>query len=124
MFTKICRGLLIISVSTMLIAGCSELPKKPELRGEGELAVQIDSDKLMIPEYHNPIEVWRPRHMQSIQHEEFTERECMSCHKVETSCNNCHNYVGVPTVLPYSPKGYLPGEDRLKHAINGTTPKE
>ncbi len=123
MLTLIFRVSLIISFSLILTSGCN-YPEKPELRGEGSLAIQIDSDKLVIPEYHNPLEVWRPRHMESIQRSEFTERECMSCHKVETSCNNCHEYVGVPVVKAYSPKGFIPREDRTKHAVNGTTPKE
>lgn len=123
MLTLIFRAILILSVSLILVSGCS-YPKKPELRGEGILAIQIDSDKLVIPEYHNPLEVWKPRHMESIQHKEFTERECMSCHKVKTSCNNCHEYVGVPVVKSYSPKGFIPREDRTRNAVNGTTPKE
>ena len=123
MFTWIYRLTLIFSVSLILAAGCT-YPKKPELRGTGELDVQIDPDKLIIPEYHNPLEVWKPRHMQSILQKEFTERECMSCHKVESSCNNCHEYVGVPLVKSYSPKGFMPGEDRTKHAVNDTIPKE
>jgi len=117
------RSVVMLAVALIIAAGCS-YPKKPELRGTGPLAVQIDSDKLVIPEYHNPLEVWKPRHMQSIQQKEFTERECMSCHQVEISCNNCHNYVGALLVAQYSPKGYLPGEDRTKHAVNGTAPKE
>ncbi|MFC1554729.1 hypothetical protein ACFL7D_08860 [candidate division KSB1 bacterium] len=123
MLKWILRITVLISVSLLLIAGCTHY-EKPVLRGEGDLAVQIDSDKLVIPEYHNPIESWKPRHMQSIQQKEFTERECMSCHKVETSCNNCHDYVGVPRVPSYSPEGFKPGENRTKHAVNGTTPKE
>ncbi|MFC1492387.1 hypothetical protein ACFL6O_00385 [candidate division KSB1 bacterium] len=124
MLTWTYRGIIIVVVISLLLAAGCGFPKKPELRGEGTLAVQIDSDKLMIPEYHNPLETWKPRHMQSIQQKEFTERECMSCHQVEISCNNCHAYVGVPEVKEYSPEGFVPGEDRTKHAVNGTTAKE
>lgn len=123
MINRIIKGTGVIIILLLMVSNCS-YPEKPELRGIGELAVQIDSDKLIIPEFHNPIEQWRPRHMQSILDKEFTERECMSCHKVETSCNNCHTYVGVPEILAYSPTGFMPGEDRTKHAVNGTTPEE
>lgn len=123
MISWIFRGSVIFFVSFFLGIGCG-FPEKPELRGEGELAIQIDADKLLTPEYHNPLEVWKPRHMESIQQNEFTERECMSCHDIETSCNNCHQYVGVPVVKRYAAAGFIPGEDRTKHAVNGTTPKE
>jgi hypothetical protein len=123
MLKRFTMGIFILSVSLILAAGCS-YPQKPVLRGEGPLAVQIDADKLITPEFHNPIEVWKPRHMQSIQQKEFTERECMSCHKVETSCNNCHNYVGTLVVEVHSPKGFEPGEDRTKRAVNSEKSKE
>ena len=115
------RSIGIFSISLLLIISCS-YPKKPELRGTEELAIQIDADKLITPEYHNPLEEWRPRHMQAIKDNEFTERECMSCHDIETSCNNCHQYVGVPVVERYSAQGFMPGEDRVKLAVNGITP--
>ncbi len=123
MINRFLKSTVILIVLLLIVAGCSN-PEKPELRGTGELAVQIDSDKLIIPEYHNPLESWRPRHMQSILDKEFSERDCVSCHKVETSCNNCHDYVGVPQVISYSSAGFSPGEDRTKHAVNGTTVKE
>ncbi|MFC1557675.1 hypothetical protein ACFL5L_06795 [candidate division KSB1 bacterium] len=116
-------GIQLLLISLLMITGCG-YPEKPILRGTGDLAVQIDSDKIIIPEYHNPLEQWKPRHMQSIKQYEFTERECMSCHKTEKSCNNCHEYVGVPTVLSYSPAGFEPGEDRTRLAVNGLTVKE
>ncbi len=115
--------LLTLLVGLFLATGCS-YPEKPVLRGTGPLAVQIDADKLITPEYHNPIESWKPRHMQSVKQKEFIEQDCVSCHKVETSCNNCHDYVGVPQVQRTTPNGFSPGEDRLKNAVNGTTPKE
>ena len=121
MLTRVIIGTCVTLLTLALIGGCS-YPEKPALRGDGPLAVQISSDNLVIPEYHNPMEVWKPRHMQAIQKGEYTERECMSCHTAETSCNNCHQYVGVPQVSHYAPGGAMPGEDRTMHAVNGSTP--
>ncbi|MFC1477586.1 hypothetical protein ACFL6L_03860 [candidate division KSB1 bacterium] len=115
---------VIVLISFILVMNCGH-PEKPVLRGpRADFDIQIDSDKLIIPEYHNPLEVWKPRHMQSIQKKEFTERDCMTCHEIEKSCNDCHSYVGVPEVLRYSPEKFQPGEDRTKLAVNGTTLKE
>jgi len=116
----ILHNICLFAALLLLAPGCSN-PEKPALNGSGPLAVQIDADKLVIPEYHNPMETWKPRHMQAIQQGEFTERECMTCHVAATSCNNCHGYVGVPAVGEYTPPGFQPGVDRTEQAVNGTT---
>ncbi len=118
------KSLLIgIGLICLAVSACS-FPEKPVRDGEGELAIVINMDKLAIPETHNPLEDWQKRHMQSIQKKEYTEKECISCHNIATSCNNCHNYVGVIEVAAQAPTGFEPGEDRIRQLVNGTYNKE
>ena len=83
------------------MGGCgNERVEKPQLNGEGPLAIVLGKE-LAVPNYHNPIEWWKKRHMEIINLRDFSKRECMLCHQVDTSCNNCHRYVGVNEIEPF-----------------------
>jgi len=83
-----------------VVFGCNERVAKPELKGEGPLALKLPSG-ILSPEYHQPVEYWKQHHMDILKRGDYDKRECMLCHDVHTSCNNCHDYVGVPRVEAY-----------------------
>ena len=83
--------LLCITV-VLLLAGC--VPEKPVKDGKGELAVTI-SREFTAPVTHSPLDWWQTRHFQIIDSGDMQEKDCLYCHQVESSCNNCHGYVGV-----------------------------
>lgn len=83
-------------VLTLAAAGCQQV-EKPELRGEGPLAVTV-ARGTSVPEYHAPAERWRIRHKEAINQGDFTEKECILCHNPKTGCNQCHQYAGVKEI--------------------------
>lgn len=103
----------------LMFSGCAS-PPKPELDGEGPLALEIAVDDVSTPEFHNPLDNWKRRHMQSVNTGEFTEAECVSCHHVEKSCNNCHSYVGVKLVSVETDPHFIPGQDNFRNLINAS----
>jgi hypothetical protein len=97
------RTLLIVMAvaAALFIAGCgNQRVEKPELKGKGPLALRLPSGVLS-PEYHQPVEYWKTHHMDILNHGDYTRQECMLCHDAHTSCNNCHEYVGVKLVEGY-----------------------
>jgi|GEM_PF-1023972 len=101
--------------AVLFLFGCQSSPPKPELRGEGQLAVQINDKIVGIPEYHNPLETWRIRHTTEINDGNFRQQDCFICHQARSSCNNCHDYVGVVRVIePFLPANYYPEKNSLK----------
>ncbi|MBM2817344.1 MAG: hypothetical protein HW421_4106 [Ignavibacteria bacterium] len=108
-------GVLLI---LLYFNSCQTSPTKPELRGEGPLAVQINDKIVGIPEYHNPIETWRIRHMNEINDGNYLQKDCFICHEARTSCNNCHDYVGVVKVTePFLPTNYHPEKNSFQALI-------
>ena len=89
------RLAIIFLILTGLLA-CQQV-QKPELKGEGPLAVTV-ARGAATPEYHAPAERWRINHGQAINQGDFTPRECVLCHNLETACNQCHQYVGSPKI--------------------------
>ncbi len=77
-------------------SGCQQV-EKPELKGEGPLAVTVLRGT-SVPAYHAPAERWRVRHKEAINQGDFSERECILCHNPQTGCNRCHQYVGVKEI--------------------------
>jgi hypothetical protein len=88
--------LYIILVLMVASLACQQV-QKPELKGEGPLAV-IMARGTASPEYHAPLERWRVSHGQAINRGDFSRRECVLCHNPETNCNQCHQYVGTPKI--------------------------
>jgi len=77
---------------TVLVASC--VPEKPALNGLGPLAVTVDR-QFTAPATHSPLDWWQTHHFQVVNSGDFKEKDCLYCHRAETSCNNCHGYVGV-----------------------------
>ncbi len=101
------RFLLFSLAAIGYFAGCQQV-QKPELKGEGPLAVAVPRGSTA-PEYHTPIEVWRTVHMEAVNQGDFSQRECVLCHNPKTGCNQCHKYIGakevsVPEAILYWPE--------------------
>ena len=88
--------ILAFSLFLTIFLGCQNV-QKPELKGEGPLAVTV-ARGTATPEYHAPGERWRVSHGQAMNRGDFTQRECVLCHNPETGCNQCHQYVGTPKI--------------------------
>jgi len=89
----------ILAILLLILNGllaCQQV-QKPELKGEGPLAVTV-ARGTATPEYHAPAERWRVSHGQALNRGDFTQRECVLCHNPETGCNQCHQYVGTPKI--------------------------
>ncbi len=84
--------MLFCTIATLLVVGC--VPEKPVKDGKGELAVVIDRE-FGTPATHSPLDWWQTRHPDVINSGDIIEKDCLYCHAVEKSCNNCHGYVGV-----------------------------
>jgi hypothetical protein len=78
------------------ISSCQQV-QKPELKGEGPLAV-IVARGTAVPEYHAPLERWRTLHMEALNRGDFGQRECVLCHNPKTGCNQCHSYMGAKEI--------------------------
>ena len=95
-------AMILAAVSLLLLSftmGCNKV-QKPELKGEGPLALKLP-DGVLSPEYHQPVDYWKQHHLDLILRGDYNRQECMLCHDANTSCNNCHDYVGVPRVATY-----------------------
>ncbi|NLE75554.1 MAG: hypothetical protein GX605_02230 [Chloroflexi bacterium] len=85
--------LLLLSCLMLAVAGCAP-PEKPTKDGAGPLSIRFDPG-VLAPEYHSPLDTWQRVHFQSINDGNILEGDCTYCHSTQTSCDNCHNYVGV-----------------------------
>jgi hypothetical protein len=72
--------------------------EKPVLNGDGPMAVRLDPG-LPAPETHNPLDWWQTHHMDVVNQGDLTQQDCLYCHNPQTSCNNCHSYVGVDSIV-------------------------
>ncbi len=79
------------------LPGCQQVAK-PELKGEGPLAVVV-ARSTNTPEYHAPLERWRTIHREALNRGDFTQRECVLCHNPKTGCNQCHQYIGAKVIV-------------------------
>jgi hypothetical protein len=101
---------LLSAICFFIIAGCQQV-EKPEVKGEGPLAVMV-ARGITSPEFHAPIERWRTTHKRAINSGDFTERECVLCHDPKKSCNNCHTYIGAQEISIEEAPLYWPEEKR------------
>jgi hypothetical protein len=71
---------------------------KPEKDGTGPLAVVIGAE-FPAPEYHSPLDWWQTHHYDIVNRGDIVRSDCLYCHEVEKSCNNCHGFVGVDPIV-------------------------
>lgn len=99
---------LLSVICVFLMVGCQQV-QKPEVKGEGPLAVTV-AHGITSPEFHAPIERWRTTHKKAINNGDFTERECILCHNPKKSCNNCHVYIAAREISIEEASLYWPEE--------------
>jgi hypothetical protein len=88
-------GLVVLAI--MLLFVSQPTPPKPVKDGVGPLAVQM-APNLTAPTTHNPLDWWQANHPTVVNSGDVREQDCLYCHDPETSCNNCHSYVGAKAV--------------------------
>jgi hypothetical protein len=96
----LCKSALIwvpVGFIFLIALGACQQVQKPELKGEGPLAVTV-ARGTATPEYHAPLERWRTLHADALNRGDFTQRECVLCHNPQTGCNQCHQYVGAKRI--------------------------
>jgi hypothetical protein len=93
--------LLAVTFALLAVAAPARVVK-PVKDGQGPLAVKIDS-RLVAPDYHSPLTSWRTGHMDAVNEGNFAQSQCLNCHNATTSCNNCHQYVGVTPISTPAP---------------------
>ena len=74
----------------------------PAKDAPGPLSVRIDA-RYSAPEYHSPLDVWYRNHWEMVNRGDVAQADCLYCHVPETSCNNCHRYVGAGMILTPTP---------------------
>jgi len=94
------------------LVGCQQV-QKPELKGEGPLAVVVPRGTA-VPEYHAPLERWRTLHREVLNRGDFTQKECILCHNPKTGCNQCHLYIGAKEIFIPEASHYWPDLKREK----------
>jgi hypothetical protein len=86
-------------VLVLVITGYPGYVEKPVKDGPGPLSLYVDP-ALPAPEYHSPLESWRTQHVDMLARGDLLQADCLQCHDVERSCNNCHRYVGAAAIVP------------------------
>jgi len=87
-----------IGIMALTVAFYPGYVQKPEKDGPGPLAVYIDPI-YSVPEYHSPLDWWQSHHPDMVNRGDLLQEDCLYCHEPETSCNNCHGYVGVNPIV-------------------------
>ncbi len=90
--------LVILTALTLIVAFYPSYVEKPVKDGRGPLAVRLDP-RYAAPETHNPLEWWQTHHWEVVNRGDLEQSNCLYCHDPQTSCNNCHNYVGAKEVI-------------------------
>ena len=111
------KGVLNFPIAMILILAlgifsCQQV-QKPELKGEGPLAITVDRGA-SVPESHSPLERWRTLHVDALNRGDFSQRECVLCHNPKTGCNQCHRYVGAKEISVAEAPLYWPDAIREK----------
>jgi len=94
---KLALVLAVLGILLLTAAFYPQYVQKPEKDGSGPLAVLIDA-RYAAPEYHSPLDWWQTHHMDIVNRGDFEKQDCLYCHEPETSCNNCHGFVGAAPV--------------------------
>lgn len=88
-------AVLILLVTTVILY--PTYVEKPVKDGAGPLAVYISAE-YAAPEYHSPLDFWETHHMDMVNRGDLEQADCLYCHIPESSCNNCHDYVGAQRI--------------------------
>ncbi len=72
--------------------------EKPVKDGTGPMAILMDPS-LSAPQTHTPLDWWQTHHMDVVDQGDLSESDCLYCHDPQTSCDNCHSYVGAKPIV-------------------------
>jgi hypothetical protein len=95
---KLAFFLILLGIAALIVSFYPAVAEKPELNAQGPMGIVIDP-VYPAPEYHSPVLYWKTHHMDLINQGVFAQQDCLYCHAPETSCNNCHTYVGAQAVV-------------------------
>lgn len=90
---KIALVLAVLIILALVVGFYPTYVEKPVKDGTGPMAILLDPD-LPAPQTHSPLDWWQTHHMDVVNQGDLTQDDCLYCHDPQTSCNNCHNYVG------------------------------
>jgi len=96
---KVALSLVTIGLLLLIVTWYPRYVEKPVKDGAGPLSVYVDPS-LPAPEYHSPLEWWQTHHMDVVNRGDLLQPDCLQCHDPDTSCNNCHDYVGANEIVP------------------------
>jgi hypothetical protein len=96
---KLALSLVALGTLLLVVAWYPGYVEPPAKDGSGPLSVYVDPS-LPAPEYHSPLDAWRLQHKDVMDRGDLLQADCLQCHDAETSCNNCHRYVGSAEILP------------------------
>lgn len=94
---KLVLIVVVVLVAGAVILGYPSYVTPPARSGAGPLAITLDGLR-SAPEYHSPLPWWQTHHMDMLNRGDLAQSDCFYCHEPQTSCNNCHSYVGVKEV--------------------------
>ena len=94
--------LVTLGIILFTIAYYPRYVEKPVKDGAGPLAVYLDPS-YPAPEYHSPLDWWQANHKNVVNRGDLEKADCQQCHDPDTSCNNCHNYVGANPIVDTRP---------------------
>lgn len=90
--------LVVIGFMALTTAFYPRYVDKPLKDGSGPLAVWVDP-QFIAPEYHSPLQWWQSHHPDMVNRGDIAQQDCLHCHDPQTSCNNCHSYVGANPIV-------------------------
>lgn len=88
----------ILMIIALIVGFYPTYVEKPIKDGTGPMAIRLDPD-IPAPTTHNPLDYWQTHHMDVVNQGDLTQLDCLYCHDPQTSCNNCHTYVGVDQIV-------------------------
>jgi len=94
---KVSLVLAVLITLALVVGFYPSYVEKPVKDGTGPMAIRLDPD-LPAPETHNPLDWWQTHHMDVVNQGDLTQKDCLYCHDPQTSCNNCHGYVGANAI--------------------------
>ncbi|MEW5959663.1 MAG: hypothetical protein AB1801_18210 [Chloroflexota bacterium] len=88
----------ILGIIGLIVGFYPTYVDKPVLNEPGPMGIYMDP-ALPAPVTHSPIDYWQSHHPDVVNQGHLTQEDCLYCHVPATSCNNCHNYVGVAEIV-------------------------
>ena len=95
---KVILVVVALVILALIVGFYPNYVEEPVKDGPGPLSVQIDP-QYPAPAFHNPLDWWQTHHMDVVNRGDFTQQDCLHCHEPQTSCDNCHSYVGVTEII-------------------------